>query len=271
MNDNTGTETHTRKMVSAARWFVILYEPGPAWLAGKPMAEQNLAPHRDYIELLASQGRVLTGGPFIDEAGGMLVVRAGTEATAAAILSGDPGVSSGILTGNIKAYRPLVGVGAASADSHDQRATNIDLVRRLFALVESRGDPADLATRLAAYEANYDQDVVIHEPLSLPYGGDYSGDGAVARHAHGYNTAWEGLQSDSDRGLEPKFFADQNQVVVLWRQKGRSSCGQRFDMEAASVYRIKDGRVVDARMFHFDTASVRDFLERGRFSEAPEN
>jgi hypothetical protein len=29
-----------------------------------------------------------------------------------------------------------------------------------------------------------------------------------------------------------------------------------------SVYHMKDGRVVDARMFHFDTAAVIGFLER---------
>jgi uncharacterized protein len=33
-------------------------------------------------------------------------------------------------------------------------------------------------------------------------------------------------------------------------------------MPAVSVYQMKDGRVVDSRMFHFDTAAVIGFLKR---------
>jgi len=68
--------------------------------------------------------------------------------------------------------------------------------------VETRGDPKDFAARWAAYVALYDSNVVIHEAPSLPYGGDYSGDDAVARHAQGFGGAWEGLQSTDDRRLE---------------------------------------------------------------------
>jgi uncharacterized protein len=154
------------------------------------------------------------------------------------------------------------GLGAADGMRRDGCAANITVVRRLFEAVETRGDPEDFAARWAAYVAMYDPDVVIHEAPSLPYGGDYSGDDAVARHAQAFNAAWQDLQSINDRSLEPRFLADGDHVIVLWRQKGTSADGEIFDMPAVSVYHMKDGRVVDARMFHFDTAAVDGFLER---------
>jgi ketosteroid isomerase-like protein len=154
------------------------------------------------------------------------------------------------------------GPGDVDGIRPDVGATNIAIVRRLFEAVETRGDPEDFAARWAAYVAMYDPDVVIHETPSLPYGGDYSGDDAVARHAQAFSNAWQGLQSADDRRLEPHILADGDHVIVLWRQKGTSADGDRFDMPAVSVYQMKDGRVVDSRMFHFDAAAVTRFLER---------
>ena len=143
-------------------------------------------------------------------------------------------------------------------------AANIAVVRQMFEAVETRGNPEGFAARWAAYLAIYDPDVVIHEPPSLPYGGDYSGDDAVARHAHAFSDAWQGLQSTTDRRLEPHILADGDHVIVLWRQKGTSADGDVFDMPAVSVYQIKDGRVVDSQMFHFDTTALAGFLKRTR-------
>jgi uncharacterized protein len=155
------------------------------------------------------------------------------------------------------------GLGAADGMRPDSGAANIAVVRRLFEAVETRGDPKEFAARWAAYVSMYDPDVVIHEALSLPYGGDYSGDDAVKRHAHAFSAAWQGLQSISDRRLvEPRFLADGDHVIVLWHQKGTSADGEIFDMPAVSVYQMKGGRIIDSRMFHFDTAAVIGFLGR---------
>jgi uncharacterized protein len=162
---------------------------------------------------------------------------------------------------------PMIAEGAG----RDRCAANIAVVRRLLEAVETRGDPRDFAARWAVYVAMYDPDVVIHEAPSLPYGGDYSGDDAVARHAQGFNGAWDGLQSNDDRKLEPQFLADGDHVIVLWRQRGISADGEAFDMPVVSVYQMKDGRVADSRMFHFDTTAVVRFLERARRPELAES
>lgn len=146
---------------------------------------------------------------------------------------------------------------------------NIALIRRLFSAAENRGDSEDFATRWAAYEAMYDPKAVIHEAPSLPYGGDYSGPGAVANHARGFQQAWNGLQDHDARAMEPVFAATGDKVVVLWRQQGRSPSGTSFDMPAVSVYRVEDGRVMDSRMFQFDSFAVGEFLAQARATAAP--
>lgn len=161
--------------------------------------------------------------------------------------------------------------GLAEGAGRDTCAANIAVVRRIFEAVETRSDPKDFAARWAAYVAVYDPNVVIHEGPSLPYGGDYSGDDAVARHAQRFGEAWEGLQSTDDRRLEPHFLTDGDHVIVLWRQRGTSADGEIFDMPAVSVYQMKDGRVLDSRMFHFDSSAVAGFLERARQRASAEN
>lgn len=146
---------------------------------------------------------------------------------------------------------------------------NVALIRRLFSAAEDRGNGEDLATRWAAYEAMYHPEAVIHEAPSLPYGGDYAGPGAVANHARGFQQAWNGLQDHGTRAMEPVFAATGDQVVVLWRQQGRSPSGVSFDMPAVSVYRVVDGRVMDSRMFQFDSSAVGSFLSQARGTTVP--
>lgn len=137
-------------------------------------------------------------------------------------------------------------------------AHNIEIVRELFELVEGRGPGATPDEKWSAYAAKYDPEVVIHEAPSLPYGGDYQGADAVTRHSQGYRSAWDG--AGGPYPMEPRFMAAGDEVVVLWRQRGRAADGRMFDMPAISVYRLREGRVAESRMFHFDVGEVCKFL-----------
>ena len=142
-----------------------------------------------------------------------------------------------------------------SEDTHLTAARNVDLVRQLFAAVEHRDS--------GAFMRAYDERVVTHEAPSLPYGGEYRGPSGVERHAQEYLRAWDGLQGDEERRLDPEFIADGDRVAVLWRQRARHpATGDTFDMPAVSIYRLRGGRIVESRMFHFDAGAVRDFLAR---------
>jgi ketosteroid isomerase-like protein len=98
-------------------------------------------------------------------------------------------------------------------------------------------------------------DFEIHWPPSLPYG---SGKSTT------WSDTWEPLQPTAkERRMDPCIVgANKDEVVVLWRQRGLSLSGERFDGEVLGLYRIRDGKLARAQMFYFDTAAVANFLEK---------
>jgi ketosteroid isomerase-like protein len=131
---------------------------------------------------------------------------------------------------------------------------NVDIVRRLFQAVEDR----DIEPM---YEI-YAPDVVIREAASLPYGGEYRGHDGMERHGLGYLEAWERFQTGHDRRLEPEFSGDGEMVFVRWRQRAHAADGSRLDLPAVSVYRLRDGCIVESTMHHLDTAALARFFDQ---------
>jgi ketosteroid isomerase-like protein len=67
--------------------------------------------------------------------------------------------------------------------------------------------------------------------------------------------------TDAERKMEPRIVAaSDDEVVVLWRQRGISPCGDRLDSLVLALYEIRDGKLARAQMFYFDPAAVVDFL-----------
>ena len=91
---------------TAARLFVFLYRPGPAWREGVPMRQQGLGPHAEYFRQLLDEGRVFAAGGFADGDGGMAIVLAAGRDEAEALLARDPAVASGIFAGTVEEWRP---------------------------------------------------------------------------------------------------------------------------------------------------------------------
>ena len=132
---------------------------------------------------------------------------------------------------------------------------NIEAVRRLFTAVEER----DLAGVLAAYDEN----IVIREAQSLPYGGEFHGHEGGERHALKALEVWGKLQSPNERTLNARFLdAGEDYVIVLWRQRGVNSRGEKFDAPVVSVYKMRGSKVVESQMFHADTKALLQFLGR---------
>jgi ketosteroid isomerase-like protein len=130
---------------------------------------------------------------------------------------------------------------------------NVETVRRLFKAVEER----DLAGVLAAYDEN----IVIREAKSLPYGGEFHGHEGGQRHALGALGAWENLQPPGERTMNAKFLdAGEDYVIVLWRQRGVRSDGENFNAPVVSVYKMGGGKIVESQMFHADTNALLQFM-----------
>lgn len=85
--------------------FVVVYRPGPAWRAGRPVGEQDLRAHFHFMKALFDAGRLTLAGPFLDDDGGMAVFRARDRADAERTVASDPAVTSGVMIGQVRAFR----------------------------------------------------------------------------------------------------------------------------------------------------------------------
>jgi ketosteroid isomerase-like protein/uncharacterized membrane protein YphA (DoxX/SURF4 family) len=125
------------------------------------------------------------------------------------------------------------------------RENNIEMIIRLFSAVERH----DEQEQIALYQSN----VEFRWPPSL-YGGIRPG----------WDETWLPLQpTAAERKMDPRIVAaSEDEVVVLWHQRGASPKGERFDGEVLGLYKLRDGKLARAQMFYFDSAAVASFLSR---------
>jgi ketosteroid isomerase-like protein len=63
--------------------------------------------------------------------------------------------------------------------------------------------------------------------------------------------------------MDPRVIATAgDEVAVLYTQRAVSVQGERFEAPVIGLYEVRDGKCSRARMFHFDTADILEFLER---------
>ena len=90
------TATDEKQQIAPKVTFLVIYRPGPAWLAGKSVSEQPLKEHGKYMLGLYVKGAMKLAGPLRDNTGGAVVLEVADESEAKAIVTGDPAVKSGI-------------------------------------------------------------------------------------------------------------------------------------------------------------------------------
>lgn len=100
--------------------FVIIYTPGSAWIQGKPLAEQPyFREHARYMQRIFDEKRLLLGGPFTDNTGGMGILNAASEAEAQEILGmGILNVATEAEVQEILAHDPIVLMKVFQANIH---------------------------------------------------------------------------------------------------------------------------------------------------------
>jgi uncharacterized protein YciI len=95
-------QTHPTEPEQAT--FVILYEPGPKWIKGREIFDQDLHDHGQYMSRLLEQGHLQLGGPFTDSSGGMAIVTAKDKDEAMGIMKNDPGITEGVFKGTLRPW-----------------------------------------------------------------------------------------------------------------------------------------------------------------------
>ena len=131
--------------------------------------------------------------------------------------------------------------------------SSVDVVLAAFDAVERRDD--------ARFAEVCHQDAEFHWPPSLPYGGTVRGV-AGADQGRGWSGAWDPVQpTETQRRLDPRVVAaTEEEVVVLWWQRGLDPGGDRFEGEVLGLYRVRQGKLVRAQMFYFDPVAASAFL-----------
>jgi uncharacterized protein len=136
---------------------------------------------------------------------------------------------------------------------------NVEVILGIFNAIEHR-DPQRPDRQIGL--ALLHPDVEFHWPPSLPYGGTSRG---LPIEGPTWGDTWDALQpTAAERRMDPRVVAASNEeVVVLWRQKGVSPAGgDRIDTPVLGLYQLRDGRLARAQMFYFDTATVLSFLAK---------
>jgi ketosteroid isomerase-like protein len=113
----------------------------------------------------------------------------------------------------------------------------------------------------------FDPEAELHWPSPLPYSrpaGAHQEPPARPGTQPTWEETWDPLQpTEAERRMDPRVVAaGGDEVVVLWRQRGISPAGERFDGPVLGLYRLRAGRLVRAQMFYFDPVALVGFLAR---------
>src|SRR5438094_9761665 len=113
-------------------------------------------------------------------------------------------------------------------------AANRKLLLDVFRAIEQRDD--------RRFRELLHPDFELHSPPSLPYG---------ASKAHTWSETLDPFQpGETERRMNPRVVAvSEDEGVVLWRQRGVSPSGERFESEVLGLYQLRDGKLAAPRCF----------------------
>jgi len=88
-------------------YFVVIYSRGPNW-ANSKAARERIAAHIEYQRARFEAHKLVMGGPFVNEVGGMAIFDLDTEDELAEILNADPAVASNVYSATAHRWRVAV-------------------------------------------------------------------------------------------------------------------------------------------------------------------
>ena len=91
--------------MSDDKTFAVVYVRGPKWNESSPFHEQDgVHRHRDFLAAQHEAGRLVFGGPFLDDMGGLAVYSAPSREELEELITTDATVICGLLQYEIHPY-----------------------------------------------------------------------------------------------------------------------------------------------------------------------
>jgi len=130
------------------------------------------------------------------------------------------------------------------------RLTAEQLLERMFAVEfdfmrSGNGDVGPLARA-------YHPDVVVHEPASLPYPGDWVGLEGIGTLLRKMDEVWSDMRVEDMQAARAGDVVYMNATLHL---KARAS-GAEIEQPFAEVLRFKNGLLLDGTPFYYDTSAI---------------
>jgi ketosteroid isomerase-like protein len=125
---------------------------------------------------------------------------------------------------------------------------NVDVIESAYAAF-GKGD-------LEAVLGYFSDSAEIVAPESLPWGGEYEGPEGMRTFLAKLLEHFTDFKSTPTKVLG----ADDNHVIVVARNSGKTKTGNRIENEVVWIYQLRDGAVTSAHAFA-DTAALLEALE----------
>ena len=86
-------------------YFVLFHSPGENWVDSLPFREQpGVIEHVKYMSMFMESKKLVMGGPFLDDSGGMMIYKCDSMEEAQEIANEDPCIKNGLLEVKVKQW-----------------------------------------------------------------------------------------------------------------------------------------------------------------------
>ncbi|WP_271985680.1 nuclear transport factor 2 family protein [Pseudoclavibacter terrae] len=98
-----------------------------------------------------------------------------------------------------------------------------------------------------------DPECVLYQPSCLPYGGEWRGTAGFEAWMTAFGQAWSRLEVRN-----PEFFPSGNESIFVRSQVSATAraSGQDAEWDLLQHFRVRDGRILELRPFHWDTGML---------------
>ena len=105
--------------------------------------------------------------------------------------------------------------------------------------------------------ATLDAECVLYQPASLPYGGEWRGPAGFEQWMKAFGEQWTSLEvKDSRFYTDGDVVFSHSHIYAIAR-----ATGQAVDWPLLQFFKVRDGKILELRPFHWDTAAMLPALQ----------